>query len=801
MSFVAGESKLQGSGGMARRTSLAYRCLVYLLASLLVFTQFPVAVFAQDAPIDRELVDFIADPSEMEPSSKTENSDGHDSTGLVKEDEPALQNDDGGRSNALAQDVAESDGGSTDDLGSENTDGSSFDSANWEGESAQGSSESQPQSNAESLSAFAGVIGVDADGAAQVWAEAEAFELPAGSTAADLSEAMFEKAGIEASYDPEGAYGWYLDTIASPFDGRVLGWDQETGRYWQLFVNGVSSEVGAGSVVLQPGDSVSWCYAAYGEQMPGEQDLVIDADAVRPNWDSSWPGHSSPNGAVESSTPTQGATDKWIAKLDVDKTPSDPILVGEYLYAAGSSTLYMIDRASGDVVRQAALATSIDSVSRMAYSGGIIIVPLHGGRLQALTADSLTTVWLTQALPAEQTDSGSIEQQSLGSLVVHDGYAYLGTSDGNGGTGYMVCVRLSDGHVEWTNTVDGGYYWAGAVSLGSYMVVGDDSGDVYSIDPQTGSRCGSSVNIGARVRSGLVTDGSFVYASAYDGTLYKLSVGRDGSLRIASSTAFGRLSTSTPVIVDGKIYVCGQSATEGTGKYAKAAALYIIDADSMRVEREVCRTEDGELLPLNQAQSAPLVVRQGSDIFIYFTVNALPGGVYRYRVGDQGARLIYTPSSDKQNYSIGSVIADSDGSLYYVNDSGNLFALSADDSQEPSKPNDPATKPDPDDSAQDETPSKPTKRPGGTVAPSSKPVAKTSSKDSKDSDSKGEDSGVVSGELSSEGERDASDEQAGHSNGTARDDESILLPVVAGAIGCVGLVAALVWWLASKRSR
>ncbi|MFR4802050.1 MAG: hypothetical protein ACLT98_01080 [Eggerthellaceae bacterium] len=50
-------------------------------------------------------------------------------------------------------------------------------------------------------------------------------------------------AGIEAKYDPDGAYGFYLETITSPYDGRVLGWDEATGRYWQLFVNGEASSV------------------------------------------------------------------------------------------------------------------------------------------------------------------------------------------------------------------------------------------------------------------------------------------------------------------------------------------------------------------------------------------------------------------------------------------------------------------------------------------------------------------------------------------------------------------------------
>ena len=68
--------------------------------------------------------------------------------------------------------------------------------------------------------------------------------------AADLTIKALEKSGLTAVYEPDGQFGFSLSTITSPFDGRTLGWDDATGCYWQLFVNGEVSEHGASSEVL-----------------------------------------------------------------------------------------------------------------------------------------------------------------------------------------------------------------------------------------------------------------------------------------------------------------------------------------------------------------------------------------------------------------------------------------------------------------------------------------------------------------------------------------------------------------------
>ena len=116
------------------------------------------------------------------------------------------------------------------------------------------------------INATCSVIGVDAQGNRQTWAAAQGFSLKEGATAATLTEESFKRTGLKADYNPNGSWGWALNTIASPFDENItLGYDYATGKYWQLFINGSVSSVGAGGYTLKEGDSVIWAYTAFGD--------------------------------------------------------------------------------------------------------------------------------------------------------------------------------------------------------------------------------------------------------------------------------------------------------------------------------------------------------------------------------------------------------------------------------------------------------------------------------------------------------------------------------------------------------
>lgn len=667
--------------------------------------------------------------------------------------------------------------------------------------SAAGEAKAQPaKAESQEVSATCSVVGTDAKGAQQTWAAAQRITLKEGSTAADLSEQLFKRAGLKADYNPNGTWGWALNTITSPFDkDRKLGYDSATGAYWQLFVNGSASEVGAGGYTLKDGDSVVWCYSKYGDPapeqvsvtmeiigkkaeiaqrwtspstqvfakgtsikdasaayfdalgikskmydqfgywgvyslvspldgtelsgawsffvngvpgsqldsdyvlksgdkivwafapgdtVPGVDSVVVDPGAARPNWDSDWPGYTSADKVTDAPVPTKDAEAKWVSELkgsnEWSKGISDPLLVGDYLYVAVGSKLLKKNVDTGETVAESPLAAKIDSTSRMVYTGGVILVPLSSGRLQALTVDALATVWVTDELPAGPDGA----QQSLASITVRDGFAYFGTASASwsdSSDGYLLCVRISDGKVMWQhkNENSKGYYWAGLAFSGNYGVIADDSGTVSTVDSETGKTV-ASLKIAERVRTTVLVDGSIAYVVSADGVLHKLSVGTDGTLSELGKVTFGCSSTSTPVLANGKIVVGGASTESFMDGYTNKntyhyGQLAVIDAETLAVDYSICKA-DGSYIRQGTSgggdvKSQPVVSVQNGETYVYFTSNNNPGGIYRYRIGDDEAELLYTPAAGDQQYCMASISVGSDGSLYYVNDSGKLFAV------------------------------------------------------------------------------------------------------------------------------
>ena len=638
------------------------------------------------------------------------------------------------------------------------------------------------------------VVGPDANGNNVTWASNTRLTVENGTAAAAASELLFKEAGLKADYGT-GSYGWYLNTITSPYTGDALGWDQATGKYWQLFVNGTASELGAGSVMLKAGDAVTWAYSAFEEDLPEPLPVVPDPDAPRPEWESAWPGYASGSN-TEAATPTGEVKESWVSSIkdsaDWATNVSDPIYVGSYVYIAAGAKLLQIDPATGKTVREGALAAPIDSIARMVYADGVVVVPLSGGRLQALTADALTTVWVTAKLPANERGG---EQQSLSTLIVKDGCVYFGTaaadwSDSYGG--YLVCVDIKTGSVKWkTENADAGYYWAGAAAIGSLLVMGDDTGFVYAVDSQQGTRVGEGLDLGARVRSTVVADpdGSTVYVVTVDGVLHKVRVGADGELSEAGKVQFASASTGTPTLAGGRLYVGGQLVQGSSGGQARCGVLAVIDAKTLQVEHSIT-SADGTALEDSDVKSAPVVSTQGGATYVYFTANSLPGGVYRYRVGDATASRIYTPSEDKQNYCMGSITVGPDGSLYYVNDSGALFAIAGvgDDGSG-------------DGGSKGDNAAGGGKAPAGTAMVSGKkPLARaeTASEDTDEPEGDGDerDAEQASGALSATAGKNV--RKGGDTDGEQED--SVRMLSVAGLVaGVIGLVLIGAWFVRARR--
>lgn len=652
---------------------------------------------------------------------------------------------------------------------------------------------------ANQISVSCTVVGQDASGAQQTWAQPTTALVEEGATAADLSEQAFKKAGIGAKTG-KGTYGWYLESLTSPFNKTVTlsseKVNENTWKFWQFFVNGQAANVGAGNYTLKAGDKVTWVYgfdgtmpgqvsvsmeiigkkdekaqrwtdpstqvfvegttikdasAAYfdaigieskmydqfgywgvhslvspldgtelsgawsffvngvpgpqldsdyvvrsgdkivwayapGDTVPNPDEVVVDPSASRPtDWKADWSGNS--NAVVKNvSTPTGTLASSWTFDWRAYSgatypNASEPIVVNGNVYLAVNKRLLKIDAESGKVLAESNLQTAIGYTTRPIYTKGLVIVPLDGGAVQALTADTLTTVWVT--------DSVSKSAQSNSQLTVDGNYLYVGTVDVDYGTstynnGHLTRINILTGAVSWQHVnADEGYYWTSATVGDGYILVPTSAGTVEMLSKSTGDVLGS-VSVGAIVNSSCVLskDGKHAYVISRDGKLHVLA------LSDANARAFSRISEER--VIDLGLTGCacmptlyGNKLIVG-GEVSGGSALAIVDLDN-DFATTLVSSADGSVLPAGGIKGAPLVSVQADDTYVYFTVNygatsdyvnyTSGGGVYRYKMGDAQATGSFS-AAGHNNYCDSPIACDAKGNLYYINDSGTLFKLS-----------------------------------------------------------------------------------------------------------------------------
>lgn len=353
-----------------------------------------------------------------------------------------------------------------------------------------------------------------------------------------------------------------------------------------------------------------------------------------------------------------------------------------FVYIATENELIKIDSSTGKKVASAPLASKVSYTSRPIYTNGLIIVPLNGGAVQAITADKLICKWLTPGL----TD---LTQSSC--TVVSDGeYVYVGTVDisydenynATYGNGSFMRIKIATGEVSWQNIdASEGYYWTGAALTDKYAIVPTSAGTLKCIDKTTGDVV-STMKLGALANADCVADpsnGSTFYQMTHDGKLHVISLSAKGVLSEQKTVDLGLTNNmSAPAVAGENLIVGGQTAT------GSALALYNLKTG----KTTMVTAADGKELPagFNGIAATPLVSVQGGKTYVYFTVNSADskdyvnysagGGVYRYTLGDAEATQIYDAAGHYQHCD-SPVIADASGNLYYINDSGTLFKLGA----------------------------------------------------------------------------------------------------------------------------
>lgn len=526
------------------------------------------------------------------------------------------------------------------------------------------------------------VIGPDVNGNDTRWGTASNVSLPEGSTAQDLIETVLKAKGVDYNASQSGDY-WFLNSITSPFDHKPYVWDAATNKYWHLYINGEPSLLCANQITLKSGDKVTLAYTTDDSAMPDPDKIVVDPSATTPDWDAEWAGYgNSGNGSTvtDAKTPAQAAGLKWAFDWKAESGQqyancSEPVIANGFVYIATENELIKIDSSTGKKVASAPLASKVSYTSRPIYTNGLIIVPLNGGAVQAITADKLICKWLTPGL----TD---LTQSSC--TVVSDGeYVYVGTADGKKYVnGSFTRIKIATGEVSWQN-IDAaeGYYWTGAALTDKYAIVPTSAGTLKCIDKAAGDVV-STMKLGALANADCVADpsnGSTFYQMTHDGKLHVISLSVKGVLSEQKTVDLGLTNNmSAPAVAGENLIVGGQTAT------GSALALYNLKTG----KTTMVTAADGKELPagFNGIAATPLVSVQGGKTHVYFTVNSADskdyvnysagGGVYRYTLGDAEATQIYDAAGHYQ-YCDSPVIADASGNLFYINDSGTLFKLGA----------------------------------------------------------------------------------------------------------------------------
>lgn len=362
----------------------------------------------------------------------------------------------------------------------------------------------------------------------------------------------------------------------------------------------------------------------------------------------------------------------WLRSFSGQKISynSTPMFRSGRIYVVNENVLYELDK-TGRIQRSLTLSAPMNSVCYPAQSGDYLYIPLDGGIMQCVQCSSMRPVWTSEGFGG----------QSLSTVTYHKGYVYAGTTKTPAGktSGTFYCLDAKDGRTVWTyeDEETGGYYWSGGSVKGNALFFAGDGGILISHSLLTDEVYGRQVlTETGKIRAGIACDSpsGALYTTSNDGMVYRITANDSGNIQSvqASKIVPGAKTancTSTPAIWNNRLYV--GSLADGCGY------INVFNAASLTPHYRVMTGKYREV------KSSPLIStgyankENGQTVYVYFTCNALPGGIYRIKdsEGADNAKLMTVFEPVHKQFCLSSVSADADGTLYYSNDSGYLFAL------------------------------------------------------------------------------------------------------------------------------
>lgn len=460
-----------------------------------------------------------------------------------------------------------------------------------------------------------------------------------------------------------------------------------------------------GTYSLMPGDKYTYTVTKTGYVCQSGE-LSIDRDTVKEiklekaaenskidkNIKAEWKNFRNSDvnmGITDAKTPTslKSTNLRWAKKYGTGwaAAPCIQIIVKGKVFTIVGTKIYQLDPKTGEVEKEGQLVGQTNwGYTPMTYADGMIFCPLANGTIQAVNADTLESLWVYK---------DPLGGQSLSPITYSDGYIYTGFWNSETKDANYVCLSVTDEDTTktdesklatWRFTQTGGFYWAGSVAVGDALIFGTDDGTssynqpskLYSVNKYTGEVI-SDCDITGDQRSTIAYDkeSGRVYGTTKAGYLFSAAVdAKTGKLSDLKDENYNAQSTSTPVVYKGKVYFATGSGISSTGS---SGNLVVAEADTLKMDYAIGMKG----YPQSSLLMSTAYEESTGYIYLYSTYNAMPGGVSMIKTKPdntkaEGAELteIYDADGYSQ-YCITSIICDTDGTLYYKNDSCNIFAL------------------------------------------------------------------------------------------------------------------------------
>lgn len=511
------------------------------------------------------------------------------------------------------------------------------------------------------------------------------FSIEKGKTVEDMLNLAVEQGYIN-NYSHGTPYPGYTAYYVNSITVNGIAYTQPANysEYWSSTINGAWESDGInGNKIESDGFSYELSYVSNDPNTKFE-DYPTSPNAPHPDKTTGSDTTSYVKSGGNTSTVTSAPTSSNNAALSWKKAYgngnySEILTLGDSIYFASSllnadwtpktAVLHRLN-SKGEETASLQLFGTIDaSACRMAYTDGVIIIPLSNGRLQGVSASEMKTLWVSGAIT-----SGA---QNISTVTASGGMVFTGTANSldtnyNATTGTFFGINAITGERVWANEeANTGFYWSGACKVGSVLLYGNDAGVLAAVNPATGKTV-SALKLSSAIRSTVISNSAETeaYVTTNDGTLHKISVASDGSLSESNAALFASKSTSTATLFQGNLFV-GGGAADYTG------TLSVVDAATMQIKHSVS-------LPF-EAKSAPLVAKAADgNTYAYFTCNGAEGtwpnytsggGAWVYCLETNTATKLFDATGSMANWCTKSIVMGADGTLYWTNDSGTLFAL------------------------------------------------------------------------------------------------------------------------------